>query len=137
MRPLDPNAPSFLRRRALFLGAAAVLTLLALNVQADPIQDGALAPYRAGWFANTSPQGPLTCAQTCKAKAPGTVPEHEASAVPPTKRAFVCRVAGKPNGNLATWLYGSQFDDRPACYTTGLDLKGSFNPRYLCLCVAQ
>jgi hypothetical protein len=136
MRHLDSSTPSFSARKALYLGTAAVLTLLALNVHADPIQDGALAPYRAGWFPNASPQGPLTCAQTCKAKAPGTIPEHEASAVPPTRRAFVCRVTGRPNGNLATSLYGSQFDDRPACYTTGLDLKGSFNQRYFCLCVA-
>ncbi|HZF09227.1 MAG TPA: hypothetical protein VFE33_10605 [Thermoanaerobaculia bacterium] len=115
-------------------GAAMILALLAVNAQADPIQDGALAPYRAGWFSNAGPH-PLTCADTCKAKAPGSIAEHEASAVPPTKRAFVCRVAGKPEGHLETWLYGSQFDDRAACYTTGLDLKGSYNPRYFCLCV--
>jgi len=110
-----------------------ILALLALNVHADPIQDGALAPYRAGWFSN----GGLTCSETCKAKAPGTLAEYEASAVPPTKRAFVCRVAGKPVGNIATWLYGSQFDDRAACYTTGLDLKGSYTKSYFCLCVAK
>jgi hypothetical protein len=114
-----------------------ILALLALGVHADPIQDGALAPYRAGWFPNASPKGPLTCAETCKAKAPGTLAEYEASAVPPTKRAFVCRVAGKPHDNLETWLYGSQFDDRAACYTTGLDLKGSYSRRYFCLCVAK
>lgn len=54
--------------------------------------------------------------------------------MPPTKRAFVCRVEGKVKD---TWLYGSQFDDRAACYTTGLDLKGSFTQRYFCLCVAK
>lgn len=118
--------------KALFLGTATVLVLLALSVHADPIQDGALAPYRAGWFANTG-----TCAETCKAKAPGTLPEYEPSPIPPTKRAFLCRVAGRPNGNLRTWLYGSQFDDRAACYTTGLDLKGSYSQKYFCLCVAK
>jgi hypothetical protein len=120
-----------------FIPAAFILMLLAAGVQADPIQDGALAAYRAGWFANAGPSGPLSCAATCKAKAPGSLAEHEASAVPPTRRAFVCRVAGKPSGDLATWLYGSQLDDRPACYTTGLDLKGSFNQKYFCLCVVK
>ena len=127
----------FIWGAGLTLGMAAVLAVLALTVHADPIDDGALAPHRAGWFANTSRSGPLTCAETCKAKAPGTLAEYEASAVPPTKRAFVCRVPGKPKGELETWLYGSQFDDRAACYTTGLDLKGSYSQRYFCLCVAQ
>ena len=122
-----------IRGGALILGMATILALLALDVHADPIQDGALAPYRAGWFSNG---GSLTCAETCKAKAPGTLPEYEASAVPPTKRAFVCRV-GKAQGSLDTWLYGSQFDDRAACYTTGLDLKGSYTQKYFCLCVAK
>jgi hypothetical protein len=119
------------KARLFVLGTVTVLALLALPVYADPIGDGALAAHRAGWFANG---GTLTCARTCALKAPGTVAEHEASAVPPTKRAFVCRVAGKPQGNLQTWLYGSQFDDRAACYTTGLDLKGSFTQKYFCLC---
>ncbi len=111
---------------------AAVLMMFALHLHADPIQDGALAAYRAGWFANAG-----SCADTCKAKAPGSLAEYEASAVPHTKRAFVCRVEGKPQGDLRTWLYGSQFDDRAACYTTGLDLKGSFAAKYFCLCVVK
>ena len=137
MRHSNLKARLFNRGGALILGMAVILALLAVNVHADPIQDGALAPYRAGWFPNGGPQGPLSCTDTCKAKAPGTVAEHEASAVPPTKRAFVCRVAGKPLGSLQTWLYGSQFDDRAACYTTGLDLKGSYSKEYFCLCVAK
>src|SRR5688500_5223066 len=76
MRHCDPKVPI----------SAAVLMTLALNLHADPIQDGALASYRAGWFANAD-----TCAETCKAKAPGSLAEYEASAVPHTKRAFVCR----------------------------------------------
>ena len=137
MRHHDSKAPLFRRGSVLVFAAATVLALLALNVHADPITDGALAPYRAGWFPNDSPAAPLSCSETCKKKAPGTVAEHEASPIPPTKRAFVCRVAGKPQGNLDTWLYGTQFDDRPACYTTGLDLKGSFSKKYYCLCVAK
>jgi hypothetical protein len=122
------------KARICLWSGALILALFALDVYADPIQDGALASYRAGWFDNA---GKLTCVETCKAKAPGTLPEYEASAVPPTKRAFVCRVEGKPAGNLQTWRYGSQFDDRPACYTTGLDLKGSHAPKYFCLCVVK
>ena len=137
MRHSGPKAQIFIRSSALILGMATVLALLALDLHADPIQDGALAPYRAGWFDNSGRGGPLTCAETCKAKAAGTLPEYEASAVPNTKRAFVCRVAGKPTGDLRTWLYGSQFDDRAACYTTGLDLKGTHAPRYFCLCVVK
>jgi hypothetical protein len=137
MRYDDLKAKLFIRRGALILGAATILALLAPSVQADPIQDGALASYRAGWFPNTGPQGPLSCSDTCKKNAPGTLAEYEASPIPPFKRAFVCRVAGKPNGNIDTWLYGSQFDTRPACYTTGVDLKGSFSDKYYCLCAAK
>lgn len=125
------------KARFLILGTAAVLAFFALTVHADPIGDGALAPYRAGWFANDSPKGPLTCPETCKAKAPGTLAEYEASPVPATKRAFLCRVSGKPVNNIYTALYGSQFDERAACYTTGLDLKGSYTDKYFCLCVAK
>jgi hypothetical protein len=132
MRRRDAKSQLFLWGSAL-----AILALFALNVQAEPINDGALGPYRAGWFPNNGPQGPLSCTDTCKAKAPGTVAEHAPSAAPVPKRAFVCRAPGKPKGNLQTWLYGSQFDDRPACYTTGLDLKGSFAEKYFCLCVAK
>jgi hypothetical protein len=122
----------------LFILSTALLALLAVSAQADPIQDGALAAYRAGWFANNGPSGPLTCSQTCKAKAPGTLAEYEASPVPGTKRSFLCRVdTGKPLGSLTHSLYGTQFDERAACYTTGIDLKGSYTKNYFCLCVAK
>ncbi len=139
MRYNGSKAKLFIRKGALMLGLAMILALLVPSVQADPIQDGALASYRAGWFDNTGPKGPLSCADTCKAKAPGTLAECESSPITPFKRAFVCRVAGKPkpNGNIDTWLYGSQFDSRAACYTTGVDLKGSFSPKYYCLCDAN
>ncbi|HYG63070.1 MAG TPA: hypothetical protein VEL74_10845 [Thermoanaerobaculia bacterium] len=132
MSSSDSKAQSFVRRRALILGVAVILGTLALDVQAEPIPDGALAPHRVGWFDNG---GTMTCAETCKAKAPGSSAEHEPSPIAPTKRVFVCKVAGKPNGDLRTWLYGNQFDDRPACYTTGLDLKGSYSKKFSCLCV--
>lgn len=111
-----------------------LLPLVAAPLAADPIKNGSMDPYRAGWYPNTSRQGPLTCAQTCKQKA-SALAEHEPSAEPVPKRAFVCKVQGKPKGDLRTWLYGSQFDDRAACYTVGLDLKGSYNDKYFCLCV--
>jgi len=79
----------------------------------------------------------LSCSDACKKSAPGALAEYEASPIPATKRAFLCRVAGKPVGQIDTWLYGNQFDTRAACYTTGLDLKGSYTDKYYCLCVAK
>lgn len=113
---------------------AAALLLAVPGAQADPIKNLSMDPYRAGWYSNASRGGPLTCAETCKQKA-SALPEHEPSAVPVPKRAFLCKVQGKPKGDLRTWLYGNQFDDRPACYTVGLDLKGSYEDSYFCLCV--
>jgi hypothetical protein len=108
-----------------------VLLLVQSPADADPVGDSTLAPYRAGWYSNAAQPKNLACADTCQTKAKALA-EYAASAVPPTKRAFVCRVAvGRDR-----WLYGSQFDDRPACYTVGLDLKGSYNDTYMCLCVA-
>jgi hypothetical protein len=130
MRHSDSKARLF--HRSGVLVTAIVLGLFALNVQAEPISNGSLTSHRVGWFDNG---GTMNCSETCKAKAPGTVAEHEPSPIAPTKRVFVCKVQGKPSGNLRTWLYGNQFDDRPACYTTGLDLKGSFSKSFACLCV--
>jgi hypothetical protein len=121
----------------LTLTAAALTAALLLAVpgaQADPIKNLSMDPYRAGWYSNASRGGPLTCAETCKQKA-SALPEHEPSAEPVPKRAFLCKVQGKPKGDLRTWLYGNQFDDRAACYTVGLDLKGSYSDKYFCLCV--
>lgn len=113
---------------------AVALMLTAPGAQADPIKNLSMGSYQAGWYSNSSRGGPLTCAETCKQKA-SALPEHEPSAVPVPKRAFLCKVQGEPKGDLRTWLYGSQFDDRAACYTVGLDLKGSYDDSYLCLCV--
>jgi|GEM_PF-5986875 len=120
----------------------ALLAVLLLGVallappaaRAEPIKNLSMDLYLAGWYSNASRGGPLTCTETCKQKA-SAVAEHEPSAEPTPKRAFVCRVQGKPKGNLRTWLYGSQFDDRAACYTVGLNLKGSYEDSYFCLCV--
>lgn len=115
---------------------AAALVLLPLGIQADPIDDFTVQSYRAAWFPNTMKDLEMTCADTCKQRM-GGLPEYEASSVEPTKRAFVCRVQGKPKGNIRTWRYGSQFDTRAACYTTGLDLKGGYEKRFMCLCVER
>lgn len=56
---------------------------------------------------------------------------------PPARRSFLCRFEGRPNGDQRTWAYGNQFDDRPACYTVGRDLKGFYLQDFMCLCVAR
>lgn len=115
------------------LAVAAASVLLARAYPpagADPVGDSALSPHRVGWYSNAAPKN-LTCVDTCQTKAKALA-EYEASGVSTTKRAFVCRVAVARE----RWLYGSQFDDRPACYTVGLDLKGSYNDSFMCLCVA-
>lgn len=129
LRRLRPTALTTL------ITALPIVLLLAVpGAKADPIKNSSMDPYRAGWYSNASRGGPLTCAETCKQKA-NALPEHEPSAEPVPKRAFLCKVQGKPKDNLRTWLYGSQFDDRAACYTVGLDLKGSYEDSYFCLCV--
>lgn len=130
---LTPPATRIVVLTGLLATAAAVVLLVLAQspAGADPVADSALSPYRAGWYSNAAQPKNLTCADTCQTKAKALA-EYEASAVPPTKRAFVCRVTV----DKERWLYGSQFDDRPACYTVGLDLKGSYNDNYMCLCVA-
>jgi hypothetical protein len=130
--PIPPAKRIVFLSGLLATASAVVLLILAQSpAGADPVDDSTLSPYRAGWYSNAAQPKTLTCADTCQTKAKA-VAEYEASAVPPTKRAFVCRVAVTRD----RWLYGSQFDDRPACYTVGLDLKGSYNDNYMCLCVA-
>jgi hypothetical protein len=129
--PIPPATRIVFLTGLLATAAAVVLLVLAQSpAGADPVADSTLSPYRAGWYSNAAQPKNLTCADTCRTKAKGLA-EYEASAVSPTKRAFVCRVAVARD----RWLYGSQFDDRPACYTVGLDLKGSYNDSYMCLCV--
>ena len=115
---------------------ALVLLILPGGAGADPVQDLSLHQYRAGWYSNLHQDKQLTCPQTCKARV-GGLAEYEASPVPPTKRAFLCKVEGTPQEKIRTWLYGNQFDDRPACYTTALNLKGSYSQRYFCLCIPR
>lgn len=118
--------------------AVAGLLLVATGAQADPIKDGSLDPHRAGWYSNASRGGPLTCAETCKQKANNALPEYEAAPGSIIRRAFVCKVPKGSEGDVRTFLYGNQFDERPACYTVGTNLgEASYSQRYLCLCVAR
>lgn len=121
-------------RKCLVMGS--VLILITIGAIADPIKDLTLDGYRAAWYPNISAGKSMTCPEVCK-ESIGGLPEYEASSVPVTKRAFVCKVQGEPKGNIRTWLYGSQFDDRKACYTVDLSLKGKYSEKYFCLCVAR
>ena len=50
--------------------------------------------------------------------------------------SYVCKVRKAHKGPYL-WLFGTQFADRPACYTTGRDLKGEFSDVFYCLCVKE
>ena len=129
------NMRSVVRRAAVAMFVAvsvAPIVLVIASSAGDPIGSNALNPHSAGWYTNVQQQRFLTCADTCKTNA-NALPEYEASAEPLTKRAFVCKVPGKPAG----WQYCSQFDDRAACYTVGTNLKGSYSERFMCLCVGR
>ena len=115
--------------------ALCLLMPLPLLVLADPINDGVFAGYKAGWFANIHAGKPVTCPQVCKRKL-GVAAEYEAAPGPLLKRTFVCKVAYRPEGQVQTFLYGNQFDARPACYTTYITLKGTYSEKFLCLCVS-
>jgi hypothetical protein len=101
---------------------------------ADPITDGALNPYKAGWFSNVIAGKTLTCPEVCERMAK-TGAEFEAAPGESLKKAFVCKVPVGQEGRTTTYLYGNQFDSRPACYTTDTSLRGRYSERLLCLCV--
>ena len=116
-----------------YIIAIAALLVLPLAVVADPFKDLVLEGHRAGWYPNTHGGKTLTCPETCKAQV-GGLAEYEASPGV-AKRAFVCKVQVGSEGNIQTWLYGSQFDDRKACYTVDVSLKGKYDEKYFCLCL--
>jgi hypothetical protein len=107
----------------------AALFLLAVGASAAPIPDGSYGTHRVGWYPNVSEGEGLTCPQTCRAHMAAVAESAPSPGVP--SRAFVCKVQVE----RGAYLFGSQFDDRPACYTVGLDLKGAYHERYHCLCV--
>lgn len=118
-----------------------IFILLIISVapaaMADPIDDTNVGLFKAAWISNASRGDPLTCAETCKQKMSPSLPEYEAAPGNVIKRAFVCKVAGRPEGNIRTWLFGNQFDERAACYTTDTSQKGTYNQNYYCLCVVD
>ena len=118
-----------------YIIAIAGLLALPLAVVADPFKDFSLEGHRAGWYPNAQGGKTLTCPETCKAQV-GGLAEYEASPGV-VKRAFVCKVQGAPEGNIRTWLYGNQFDERKACYTVDVSLKGTYSEKYFCLCVGN
>lgn len=126
-----------------YLAIASLSTLIPIGAIAEPIEDLTLGGHKAGWYPNIfmgkSPNifmgKSMTCPETCQAQA-GGLAEHEASPGV-SKRAFVCKVQTGSEGNISTWLYGSQFDDRTACYTVDLSLQGKYSDKYFCLCALK
>lgn len=112
-----------------------VLMLFSIWALADPIKDSSLDGHKAGWYPNNYKNKLLTCPETCKVHVRGLA-EYEASPGVP-KRAFVCKAQTESEGNIDTWLYGNQFDDRKACYTVDISLKGKYTDKYFCLCVRR
>jgi len=120
---------------------SSILILLILTTVpaaiADPIDDANVGLFKAAWISNASRGEPLTCAETCKQKMSPSLPEYEGAPGGVIKRAFVCKVAGRPEGNVRTWLFGNQFDQRAACYTTDTSQKGTYSQNYYCLCAVD
>jgi hypothetical protein len=114
-----------------------LILTIAPNLMADPIDDTNVGLFKAAWISNASRGEPLTCAQACKEKLPPSLPEYEGAPGDVIKRAFVCKVAGRAEGNVRTWLFGNQFDERPACYTTDTSQKGTYSQNYHCLCAVD
>ncbi len=106
-----------------------VTSLLAASTAvADPIPNGSFATHAAGWFDAKG----LTCPQVCERQK--AVAEHETNTAPPAAESYVCKVRKAHEGPYL-WLYGTQFAERPACYTTDRDLKGEYSDTFYCLCV--
>lgn len=116
------------------LATLCLMTVLPLAAFADPIADGSFNPYKAGWYPNVIDGKPLACRQVCEIKAKAAA-EFEAAPGPRVKRTFVCKVAFRQENRQSPFLYGNQFDARPACYTTDISLRGKYSERFLCLCV--
>ncbi len=105
-----------------------VLGLVASAAVADPIPNGSFTTTTAGWFDGRG----QTCPEICKRQ--GAVAEHEKNTAPPADVSYVCKIRKAEEGRYE-WLFGTQFATRPACYTTGRDLKGEYTEIFYCLCV--
>lgn len=95
---------------------------------AEPLPNNSFASRIAGWFDAKG----LTCPQTCEREQ--AVAEQEKNTASPTAASYVCKIR-KAQAGPYVWLFGTQFDARPACYTTDRDLKGSYSDIFYCLCV--
>jgi hypothetical protein len=114
-----------------------LILVIPAKLIADPIDDTNVSLFKAAWISNASRGEPLSCAETCKEKMPPSLREYEGAPGSVIKRAFVCKVAGRPEGDVRTWLFGNQFDERPACYTTDTSQKGTYSQNYYCLCAVD
>lgn len=106
----------------------AVLVLAANAAVAEPIPNGSFADRSAGWFDAKG----QACPEICKRQK--AVAEREKNTAPPVAESYVCKVRKAHEGPYF-WLFGTQFDDRTACYTTNRDLKGEYSDVFYCLCV--
>jgi len=115
--------------------AALALLLCAGIVQADPIKDGVLDVYKAGWYPNIYKNKQMTCPQTCRIRV-GGVAEHEKSMGVKSRTTYVCKIGNgkKPLRDPRT-LYGNQFDNTPTCFTTDKRGKRSRANQFHCLCI--
>ena len=101
---------------------------LAAAALAEPIPNSSFASRTAGWFDGKG----LSCPEICKKQK--AVAESEKSTATPVERSYVCKVRKAQEGPYL-WLFGTQFDARPACYVTDRDLKGEYSDVFYCLCV--
>lgn len=104
--------------------------LSAASAGAGPIPNGSFSSLSSGWFDGSK----LTCPEICERH--GAVAEAEANTAPPVRRSYVCKVRQAESGPYV-WLFGTQFDSRPACYTTNRDLAGEYSEVFYCLCVKR
>lgn len=105
-----------------------LLVLAAGAAVADPIPNSTFATKSAGWFDGKD----LTCPQICERQR--AVAEGEKNTTRPAPVSYVCKVR-KAEAGQYEWLFGTQFATRPACYTTGRNLKGEYSNIFYCLCV--
>ena len=119
------------------VGVIVVLIFFPLSVLADPIKDSSMDGYKAGWYLNLHDNKLLTCPETCKASVNG-LPESVSSSEA-SQKAFLCKrsIRIEKDQKTKTWLFGSQFDDKTACYLFDQSGKRAASDKYYCLCVNQ
>lgn len=116
---------------ALFFG-----TLLAGAAMADPITDGALNAYKAGWYPSVNTACPRVCAVA------GVKAEGEAFNNPSigNTATYVCKAATSTAAPSAGkgFLYGNNFNAAnyaPFCLVSTLNAQVQRLTKFYCLCV--